>query len=187
MPTPIAHALGGVAGGCLVAGAAALIPGRRRCERAFETAIARAGPARGAAVLACLGMLPDVDLLAGMHRSVTHSVGATLVAAAVGAATARRGRLFVAAAVAAAYGSHPLLDWLGHDPGAPHGIMAWWPWTMEFYLSEVQLFLRVCREYWQPECWRNNVLALGRELVILVPVTLAAALAARRALRLPDA
>ena len=183
MPTPIAHALGGVAAGCLVTTAAALMTRKRPSGRALEAAVARCGPRRWAAGLACLGMLPDADLLVGMHRGVTHSAGATLIAAGLGCAIARRDRLFVAATVAAAYGSHLLLDWLGTDPGAPHGIMAWWPWTNEFYLSDAHLFLRVCREYWEPACWRHNLLALGRELVILLPVTLAAARAAQRRAR----
>ena len=170
MPTPIAHALGGITAGCLVRIVAALMARRR----ALEAPIDRIGRRRAIAGLAFLGMLPDVDLLVGMHRSVTHSAGAALIAAAIGGASVRGDRLLTAATVAAAYGSHVLLDWLGTDPGAPHGIMAWWPWLEEFYLSDEPLFMRVCREYWLPDCWRNNILALGRELLVLVPITLAA-------------
>ena len=184
MPTPFAHALGGVAAGCLVTAAAAAVGGRPSA-RAIRAAVARIGPRRCAAYLACIGMLPDLDLLFGSHRGVTHSIGAALAAGGVGYALARSGRPFVAAAVAAAYGSHSLLDWLGTDPGVPSGVMALWPWTREFHLSDTHLFLRVCREYWLSECWRNNLLALGREIVVLVPVTLAAGLAARRALGRP--
>ena len=170
MPTPIAHALGGVTAGCLVGISAALMtPGR-----VLAAPLARIERRRAIAALAFIGMLPDADLLVGMHRSVTHSAGAVLLAAALGWASVREGRLPTAAAVAAAYGSHVLLDWLGTDPSTPHGIMAWWPWTEEFYLSDQPLFMRICREYWLPDCWRNNILALGRELVVLVPVTLAA-------------
>lgn len=169
MPTPIAHALGGVAAGCLVRISAALVTR----GRAPEAPLLRIEGRRALAALAFLGMLPDADFLLGMHRSVTHSVGATLIAAALGWASVREGRLLAAVTVAAAYGSHLLLDWLGTDPAAPHGIMAWWPWTEEFYLSDAPLFMRVCREYWLPDCWRNNILALGRELLVLVPVTAA--------------
>lgn len=169
MPTPIAHALGGVTAGCLVRISAALVtPGR-----AAEAPLVRSEARRTIAALALLGMLPDADFLVGMHRSVTHSIGAVLIAAAFGWASVREGRLLAAASVAAAYGSHLLLDWLGTDPTAPHGIMVWWPWTEEFYLSNEPLFMRVCREYWLPDCWRNNILALGRELLVLVPVTAA--------------
>lgn len=170
MPTPIAHALGGVTAGCLVRISAALL----RPGRAFDAPLVRIERRRALAVLALLAMLPDADLLVGMHRSVTHSAGAVLIAGAVGWASGREGRLLTAAAVAAAYGSHVLLDWLGADPGPPHGIMAWWPWTEEFYVSDRPVFMRICREYRLTDCWRNNVLALGRELVVLVPVTSAA-------------
>ncbi len=176
MPTPIAHALGGVTAGCLVRISAAL----SRPDRALDAPLLRIEERRAIAALALLAMLPDADLLLGMHRSVTHSAGAVLIAGAVGWASAREGRWLTAAAVAAAYGSHVLLDWLGTDPGPPHGIMAWWPWTDEFYMADQPLFMRICREYWLAACWRNNILALGRELVVLVPVTSAALFLAYR-------
>ena len=169
MPTPIAHALGGVTAGCLVGISAALATR----GRALEAPLFRIEGRRAIAALAFLGMLPDADFLVGMHRSVTHSIGAMLIAAAFGWASVREARLLAAVSVAAAYGSHLLLDWLGTDPSAPYGIMVWWPWTEEFYLSDAPLFMRVCREYWLPACWRNNILALGRELLVLVPVTAA--------------
>lgn len=176
MPTPIAHALGGVTAGCLV-GISAALAAR---TRGLEAWLARLGERRAIAWLAVLGMLPDADLLLGMHRSVVHSAGAALVAAAIGWALAPGARLLTAAVVAAAYGSHLLLDWLGNDPGAPHGIMLWWPWTERFTVAGNPLFMRVCRDYWLIDCWRNNVLALGRELLILGPLTLAVALGAHR-------
>ena len=185
MPTPIGHALGGVAAGCFVVAVSAVAPRWGRWAGAFELRLLGSSPRRGAAALACLGLFADLDLLLGMHRGVTHSVGAMLVAAVLAAALARNARPYVAAAAAAAYGSHIVLDWLGTDPGAPHGVMALWPWSTEYYLSAAHLFLRVCREYWLADCWRHNLLELGRELVILTPVTLAAVIAARRALRQP--
>ena len=129
-------------------------------------------------------MLPDVDLLLGIHSGATHSVGAMFIAAAVAGAWARTAGPYVAAAAAAAYGSHILIDWLGADPSAPHGVMALWPLTREFHLSDAHLFLRVCREYWLADCWWHNLRAVARELVILGPLAVAAALAARRRRRI---
>jgi inner membrane protein len=108
-----------------------------------------------------------------------------LIAGAVAGAWARTARPFVAVATAAAYGSHVLLDWLGADPSAPRGVMALWPLSGEFHLSDAHLFLRVCREYWLADCWWHNLRAVARELVILGPITVAAVVAARRALRPP--
>ena len=186
MPTPIGHALGGVAAGCLVVAAASRFPpGRPTWPQAWERCLASNGPRRGLAGLACLATLPDADLLLGIHSGATHSVGAMLIAAAVAGAWARTARPFVAVATAAAYGSHVLLDWLGADPSAPRGVMALWPLSGEFHLSDAHLFLRVCREYWLADCWWHNLRAVARELVILGPITVAAVVAARRALRPP--
>ena len=184
MPTPIGHALGGVAAGCLVVAASRFRPGSRS-QRQLERFLARIGPLRGLAGLACLATLPDLDLLLGTHSGATHSVGAMFIAAAAAAAVvgtwARPAGPHVALAAAAAYGSHVLLDWLGGDPSAPRGIMALWPLSREFHLSDAHLFLRVCREYWLAECWWQNLRALARELVILGPIAAGAVLAARRA------
>ena len=181
MPTPLGHALGGVAAGCLVVAASVLAPGPRRWRHEFERFLARIGPRRGLAGFACLAIFPDVDLLLGVHSGATHSVGATVIAAVVAGVWARTAGPYVVAAVAAAYGSHILLDWLGADPSAPRGVMALWPLTREFHLSDAHLFLRVCREYWLADCWWNNLRAVARELVILGPIAAAAMLAARRA------
>lgn len=183
MPTPIAHGLGAIAASCLVAAASSLVLAGSGSRQRFESAIARIGPRRGLAGLAGLGVLPDFDLLLGMHRGVTHSLGAVLLAAAIAGALTPTARLPVALTAAAAFASHMLLDWLGTDPSPPYGIMAWWPWTEEFYLSDMQFFMRVCREYWMVECWRHNSLAVFRELVLLGPLTLAALLVARRSIR----
>ena len=158
---------------------AAHVAGQARAWRRSPTS------RRGLAGLACLATLPDVDLLLGIHSGATHSVGAMLIAAAVAGAWARTARPFVAVATAAAYGSHVLLDWLGADPSAPRGVMALWPLSGEFHLSDAHLFLRVCREYWLADCWWHNLRAVARELVILGPITVAAVVAARRALRPP--
>ena len=185
MPTPLGHALGGVAAGSLIVAASVLAPGFGRWRHELERFLARIGPRRGLAAIACLAMLPDIDLLLGIqHSGATHSVGATVIAAAVAGAWARTAGPCVAlaaAAAAAAYGSHVLLDWLGADPSAPHGVMALWPLSREFHLSDAYLFRRVCREYWLADCWGNNLRAVARELLILGPIAACAVLAARRA------
>ena len=183
MPTPIAHALGGITAGCLVLAGSLLARGGRTARDKIAAAVARIGPRRALAGLACIGMLPDLDLFFGTHRGASHSLGAAFLAATIGAAITPAARLAVAAAVASAFASHTLLDWLGTDPGPPYGIMAWWPWTEEFFLSEMQLFMRVCREYWCPDCWRHNALALLLEIALLAPLAVGALLAVRRALR----
>lgn len=118
-----------------------------------------------------VGAVPDLDLLFGIHSGPTHGIGFALLAGAL-AATAWRGpgRWRAAAAFAAAYGSHTLLDWLSTDTSAPFGIMAFWPFSSEYYISSLQVFLPVSRRYWLVEAWLGNLRALIRELLILVPI-----------------
>ena len=166
MPTPIGHALGGLAAGVLVAGRTAPpVPvGKRSWSLLW--------------VWALCGMLPDVDFLFGSHRGVTHTLGAMFTVGIVAAMVARR-RPGVWGAVAASYGTHLLLDWLGADTVVPLGIMVLWPFSDAFYASPYGLFPAVCREYWVVGCWIDLMQAVAWELLLLGPVV-AAALRFRR-------
>ena len=162
MPSPIGHALGGALFGGVFAGR----PG---------PAAAR-GPSRGrwwrdALVLAAVGLVPDLDFVLGAHSRDTHSVGA-IVAAGVVAWLVTGRRLAWAFAVAAAYGSHVLFDWLGNDTTPPIGIMALWPFSDGFYQSNVHLFMAISRRYWLDNFWTHNLTAVAWELVLLGPPTL---------------
>lgn len=156
--------LGGVAAGWLVAG----VPS--------DGTAARPARIREAFVFACLGALPDLDLLVGAHSGPTHSIGAAvLVGAAALAARFRSGRpratIIIAAACAAAYGSHVLLDWLSIDNSAPIGIMALWPIDRAYYESSLHVFMAISRRYYQGWAFvRQNALAVAREIAILVPL-----------------
>lgn len=165
MPSPAGHALGGVAAGLLVLG-------RRPLS-------AEAGGLRQAAVLALVGMLPDLDLVVGLHSGPTHGIGAALIAG-LAALAFRWVTPAGAVAIAAAYASHTLLDWLGSDTSPPIGIMALWPFSTRYFQSDLRLFGAVSRRYWLPEqfIW-GNLRSLVRELLILIPV-LAVILAWRR-------
>ncbi len=152
------HALAGLASGWLIRGNRIDEPDGRR----------------EAVLFAGLGALADLDLLFGMHSGPTHGVGAALLAAAFAwspwiPATARA-RLTLAVACILAYASHTLLDWLGSDTSPPIGIMALWPLSREYYESSLHVFVAVSRRIWQPGTfWMQNLTALMRELLILVP------------------
>ena len=77
----------------------------------------------------------------------------------------------MAAAIAAAWASHLLLDWLGSDTSPPIGIMALWPFSREHYQSSFYLFDAISRRYWLPEqfVWGNLKAAL-KEVLILGPI-----------------
>jgi inner membrane protein len=119
-------------------------------------------------VAACL---PDVDFAWGRHNMETHSVGFALI---LGAATlAWRPSAKVALACALSVSTHVLLDWLGSDDRAPFGVMALWPFTSEFFYADAWLFGAISRHYWRPDFVSQNVLAVLREMAILVPFMMA--------------
>lgn len=183
MPSPIAHALGGVT----VAWLADLVPGRRAWRIAPPQASwwDRAG---NGLTLTCalLAASPDLDLLFGSHRTVTHSIGAAafvgLFAAAL-AANAGRPIARIGLMVGCAYGSHILLDWMGADHTAPYGIMALWPFRRTWYLSGWDLFAGVGRDHWMaPAVMRDNLLAVAQEVALVGPVVLVVGLVRIKAL-----
>jgi membrane-bound metal-dependent hydrolase YbcI (DUF457 family) len=177
VPSPLGHMLGGIAAGWLVAGAPPLARSGGR------------GAARDAAVYACLGALPDLDLLVGAHSGPTHSIGAA-VAIGLAALLVRRAGvgaglwrtpLVAAAACAAAYGSHVLLDWLSSDNSPPIGIMALWPFTRAHYESDLHVFMAISRRYYQGWAFvRQNLAAVVREAAILLPLVAVVATVRRR-------
>jgi inner membrane protein len=134
------------------------------------------------AIFAFVAMAPDVDLLVGAHSGPTHGLGAAAIVGALVWIWGGRfaGRRF-ALAVAAAYASHTLLDWLGSDTREPIGIMALWPFSRDYYESRLHVFMAISRRYWLPEFWTYNLRALVRELVILLPLVAAVVLLRRRA------
>lgn len=176
MPSPLGHMLGGLAAGWLVAG----VPVRGGSSAAHV---------RTAMTYACLGALPDIDLLIGVHRGPTHSLGAAAIAGAAAGAVrylgghprSMRATLTVAMACAAAFGSHVLLDWLSSDNSAPIGIMALWPLDRGYYVSDLHLFMAISRRYYQgwTFVWQN-IVAIARELAILVPTVVIVGLGRQR-------
>jgi membrane-bound metal-dependent hydrolase YbcI (DUF457 family) len=152
MPSPLGHALGGIAAAWIVE------PPRERSNAAIV---------RSAALFATMSVLPDIDFLFNWHQGPTHSIGAAVIAGLVVAAVTRRPRL--GAAAACAYASHILLDWLGADTMPPFGIMALWPFSHEHYLSRLDVFGGVQRIY-KPGFWMYNIKSVLGEALILGPL-----------------
>ena len=157
MPTPIGHALGGIAAAFLVSSTAA-------SPRLTVPILAAS---------AAIAVAPDLDIPFGSHRTYTHSIGAVAFTCTA-AWILLRGRpaaAQAAIAIAAAHGSHLLLDWMGTDTSRPPGLMALWPFTPDFYVSGWNVFGEVSRRYWLPEEFLlGNTLALLRELAIIMPL-----------------
>jgi membrane-bound metal-dependent hydrolase YbcI (DUF457 family) len=171
MPSPIGHALAGLA----VRWAAG--PSTR------SSTSRRIAPI----TIACLAVavLPDLDLVHySLHRTVTHSVGATLlimiiVAGVTGWVTGSIGWR-VALVVGAAHASHILLDWLGVDTLAPIGIQAFWPFSDRWFFSGWDVFLPVeRRNIFSLAALGVNARAALREAAILGAIAAAAWAATR--------
>ena len=154
MPSPVGHALGGLAAGFL---------GTR--DRRWGVPLA----------CAALAALPDIDLILPItHRGPTHSITAGIVTSAVAFAVLTtmkwKPRLRTAVTLGVAVLTHVLFDWLAADSAAPRGVMAFWPVSRAFYVSDVDLFAAVERRYWRDDFLRTNGIALARELAVLVPI-----------------
>jgi membrane-bound metal-dependent hydrolase YbcI (DUF457 family) len=174
MPSPIGHALAGIA----VAWGADLFPGNRAWRTASRTAAwyARAG---NGLTLACvaLAVAPDLDLFfRGFHRSITHSFVSVGVVAAVAGLAAARARLPVARIAcmcAGAWATHMLLDWLAADPSSPKGIQALWPFNDTWFISEWEIFPGTeRRRIFSASSIRLNLATLVRELALMMPLVL---------------
>jgi len=154
VPSPIGHALAGVA----VAYGADLVDRRRSSPRLVV-------------LCAGLAMLPDADLLVpGTHRMATHSVTAAAVvfsiAMVVTGKVTREGVL-----CGLAYASHLLLDWLGADYFPPRGIQLLWPFSHEWFISDLDIFRQTARRYFlTAPIIRQNILAVLQEIAILGPI-----------------
>jgi inner membrane protein len=176
MPTPVGHALAGLAT-AWVADALAPLPRRPTAEAGVKRTFAALG---GGLALACvvLAASPDLDILTGTHRAASHSLGAALVVGLGAALVARRWQLPVlrtAVTCGAAYATHVLLDWLGMDSAPPYGIVALWPASSAYYTSGADLFLEISRRYWKAdEFIVGNLESLAWELLILGPIAAAA-------------
>ena len=63
-----------------------------------------------------------------------------------------------------------LFDWLGSDDFPPLGVMAFWPFTSDFFFADAYVFDAISRRYWRPGFVEHNLLAVLREIAILLPL-----------------
>jgi len=159
MPTPIGHALAGLA----IAGVS---PGVARIPNAHI------------AVLGFCAVAPDLDLVlrfidgVNHHRGASHSFTAAALVAALGFVLQRMGAsLPNPLLMGAAWASHVVLDYLGLDTSPPAGEMALWPFSSAFYVSPISVFYDVPRA-WSAAAIAHNLTAVAIELTIMVPVAM---------------
>lgn len=166
MPTPLGHALAGLAIGWAAEGAR----GKAMTVRArWSLAI----------TCAALAVFPDIDLVyRPMHRMMTHSLTAVVTAAMLMWLVQRRrhGDAWLLAAVCAlAYGSHLLFDLLAGDTKRPAGIQLLWPFSDQWFISSWGIFrATTLGGFFRPHTIVSNALAVLQEIVLLTPLATAA-------------
>lgn len=199
MASPVGHALFGWAlghGGKQVTG-----PGVPKEPATTRDGQGHAGgrwllPA-GAAFAA---VAPDLDFLPGIvvgdpnlfHQVYSHTLLAALSVGLVAGLVARllcgRDGLRVGGIVGLAYGSHLLLDFLTHDLRPPFGIPLMWPFSTEHVVSPWPLFRGILHgvpgqglgEILGQIFSLHNLIAVGIELSVTLPVLLVAHMILRR-------
>ena len=129
-------------------------------------------------MLAVIAIAPDLDLLVGEHRGISHSIGAALLAGLAVWIVTRRS--WWALAAFAAWTSHVALDWMSNDTRPPIGVMALWPFTQAYYKAAFEIFPAVSRRYWLAEFWIYNLKALCVEVIVLGPIAAIAIWSRRR-------
>lgn len=125
-------------------------------------------------LLAVIGSAPDLDLLIGRHSHETHSVGAALIVAAMaawGRWPVAKSRRLIFIVVFAAWMTHPLLDAFGEDTSPPFGVEMFWPFTTRHVIAPHAIFASIYRQWRESGFLAHNLRAMGRELLLLAPVT----------------
>src|SRR5262245_42434805 len=123
MPSPVGHALAGTAIALVAERVRTLAPSgidERLANGGGLDPVSRGSSRLPAYLFACIALaaLPDLDLLyQPIHRSITHSLGSTLIVIIVatlvtGWVTGKRS-IAVGMLCGIAWGSHTLMDWLG--------------------------------------------------------------------------
>ena len=149
MPSPVGHVLAGIAVGSFA-----------RRDGGWTVPLA----------CGVAAALPDIDFLLPIaHRGPTHSLiagvaafGLIVLGMRLMKVPTETGHARIAAAVRVwAVLSHLLLDWLGKDSSTPRGLMALWPWTPDYYISDLNVFNAVDRRY---AGWRASGAAMQSRL-----------------------
>jgi hypothetical protein len=158
MPSPLGHTLGSLTVGWLTGRPA-------RPMRALTIQVA---------LLAAIGMAPDLDLLWGRHSRETHSSGAAVLVGLLAAwrrwpvgASSPAGTFLI---VCSAWFVHPVMDAFSIDNADPVGVMLWWPFSTAFVHSTSAFFDPISRHWSSPDIWRHNALAALHEVLRIAPL-----------------
>jgi hypothetical protein len=165
MPSPLGHALGGLAVHALTA---------RDARDAWSVR-------RGLVVVAA-AMAPDLDLVVQLvdgrhhHQAQSHSIGFAVLTGIAAAALAGALRwmrpVALGLSATAAWLSHIALDLLGRDTHPPIGLMALWPFSHGYFKFPWPVFMDIGRTLeWATV--RHDLVAVSWEVLLLAPLAAA--------------
>ncbi|RMF56361.1 MAG: metal-dependent hydrolase [Calditrichaeota bacterium] len=139
-------------------------------------------------LFAVVANLPDIDFLPGFlvgnpnlyhHHYLSHSLGAALVVGALlgGYYAWRKDKSFLGYFLifTTVYFSHVVLDYFTQDTSGPFGVPMFWPFSKEFVISPVPIFLSVHKVGRSDVFFQNlfvvhNLLVAVWEVVVFLPV-----------------
>lgn len=161
MPTPIGHSLSGI----LIY---LLFSRTRNLWRDWKWAL----------FAAALAAAPDLDFIPGwllgnyneFHRGISHSLGGCFfISASLWGLISKQNffsprQFFIF--LMALYGSHLVLDFFARDTAPPYGGKFLWPFSNQYFISPVPLFLDLHREPPQSLYSLRNIIGYISELVI---------------------
>ncbi|MHC1637262.1 MAG: metal-dependent hydrolase [Candidatus Nezhaarchaeales archaeon] len=93
----------------------------------------RAAKAKQAAILALIGLLPDIDVLFRIHRWATHSLLLTAIISSIAITIALKREFKYTSLIALLYGLHIAMDVFV----APTPLL--WPLTSQAYMIDIQI------------------------------------------------
>ena len=153
------------------------------------------------------GIAPDLDLLVGWalgdinayHHLGSHSVVAALLYGLLVYVFARtitkdHGQAKGwAVSGTLMYTSHVLLDYLAADSSPPFGLQLLWPFSREFFISPVSVFMKFMHDTQGADMWGlisgmfvvHNFYAVVLETVLLLPLLLLAIVVRKRTHSIP--
>jgi membrane-bound metal-dependent hydrolase YbcI (DUF457 family) len=133
-----------------------------------------------------ISVIPDIDIAIGFlvndlkfHQTIVHSLGAAIFAGLIaGIVLIRKKGLFFNnfSLFSALYYSHVILDYLASasDTGYPFGVALFWPFSNEYYVFPVMIFLDIWRGTSNETLFSgmfnlHNLWAIMIELVLFLP------------------
>lgn len=166
MPTPVGHALAGLAIGGALARREPLL-----------------GRGKDLVLSVVLAQLPDLDFVPGIlvgqhdlyHHGPSHSLGMALAVGALAALWGwwRKDRPWAWGLLAFVNCfAHVLLDAAGMDTSYPYGVPLWWPFSPEYHILEHPIFWDVVRRPLGWPLFWHNLRAVGTEIMVLGPPAL---------------